>query len=255
MAPFDVCTAILSDVHGNLPALNAVLADIDEQGIEEIVCLGGLITFGPNPEALLSTLRERTSVCLQGSYEVALLSGDTHTFDLRPQEALLWHRARLKPGFFAKPSVRTRWRWLGSLPERYERPGLLAVHGHPSSPLWGHIPFSVDASGVSECFAAVERILFAGYLCQPFALTEDGSVRTAAELDMCIDTGEGKIAICPGSVGQPHDRDPRASYSTFDGETVTWRRIEYDVEEAAAALEASDLPYSAIFAARLREGI
>ena len=253
---FEVPTAVISDIQGNLSALSAVLKDIDAQGIEEIVCLGGLVTFGPAPEAILATLRERVSVCLRGSYEDGLLRDPTR-FNLRDQQALLWQQARLKPGLLARSKVRAQWKWLNALAVRYGRPGVLAVHGHPASPLWGHIPFAGLPSDeeIERCFESVEHVLFAGCLGRPFVFGEDGAIQSASELEGHLVLTSRKVAICPGSVGQPRDMDPRASYAIFDGETVKWRRVRYDIDEAVAALDASDLPGRETFAARLREGI
>ena len=112
--------AVLSDVQGNLPALRAVLEDIDRQGIHQIACLGGLVTFAPDPEPVLSLLRERISICLRGSYEEAILETPAR-FSGRVRDALEWQRGRLLTKRSA--SSHSAWAWLEALSARTPLPG------------------------------------------------------------------------------------------------------------------------------------
>jgi len=244
--------AVLSDVHGNLEALDAVLADIDARGIVDVICLGGLTTYGPDPAAVLDRLRERELVCLRGSYDAAVQGEGPLRPNHRLRQAIDWARDKLQPGFLARGATRQRWAWYRELPDRHDRPGLIAVHGRPDVPLNHHLPN--DAHSEEDYFRHVERLAFGGVLHLP-CVSRKGEHLRGSVLAEGYDLVAGKVAICPGSVGQPHDRDPRACYAILRQERVEWIRLDYDLERTLRKLEQSNQPQRRLLIERLRMGI
>jgi diadenosine tetraphosphatase ApaH/serine/threonine PP2A family protein phosphatase len=235
--------AIISDVHGNLEALTAVLEDVAQLGIEEIICLGDMVGFGPNPLECVDLVMERCSVTLLGDQEETLLRGFKGGFVMNrhAEGAIRWMVDLLQPRSFGGVDRRPRWAFLEALPLEHRVGPDLFVHGSPRQPTteyvlreeveWGH------SQKFEEIFAAVERTLFVGHSHSPLLITEDLEAMTPSELDHTFEVQDGRKAILNvGSVGQPRDRDPRACYVTVEGRRVTWRRVEYDVERTAAKI-------------------
>lgn len=246
--------AVLSDVHGNLEALDAVLADLDARGIVDVICLGGLTTYGPDPIAVLDRLRERELVCLRGSYDAAVQGEFPLSLNYRLQESIAWTRAKLQPGFLARRATKERWGWYCSLPERHDRPGLIAVHGRPDSPLRYTLPDAPYVEG-QDYFRHVQGLAFGGAVGFPCLTTEHARHLRGQALAEGYTVGGEKVAVCPGSVGQPRDRDPRASYAILSEGHVEWVRLDYDLERTLRKVEESDHPHRRRIFERLRMGI
>ena len=237
--------ALISDVHANLEALRAVLADIDALGVREVRCLGDVVGYGPDAVECTDLVMSRAAWCVKGNHEEALVHG-AYGFHLRAKEAIDWHRDQLRPGFFSGPRVRARWDWLAGLPLRQEVGPDLFLHGSPRDPTQEYLLHHEVAIGPSEkyeeVFAGFERLLFVGHTHQPGVITSDYEARTSAELgdELRLSDLRGRKAIVNvGSVGQPRDKDPRACWVLVDEEAIRWRRVAYDPARTAQRVEAS----------------
>jgi predicted phosphodiesterase len=247
--------AIISDIHANLEALEAVLVDIDTQRVDEIVCLGDVVGYGPNPrECIEKAMSFRFS--LRGNHEAAVLF-IAMDFNVDATQSIEWTRAQLNSKQYAKKSNHALWNFLGGLPESQADGGgrVLYVHGSPRMPTREYVrPVDAsDASKMTEIFAAMEHVCFNGHTHESGIITEEMKFHFPQTMRNMYKIGPGKCLLNVGSVGQPRDRNPRASYVIFDGETVFFRRVDYDFRKTMRKISAvKELP--AQLALRLKEG-
>ncbi len=238
-------TAIISDIHGNLPALEAVLADARERGAERFWCLGDIVGYGANPTECLTILRELCQHIIRGNHEQAVLDGP-YGFNPLAAAAIRWTRAEVL-------KVEDQLPFISELPERVDTDHAVLVHGSPSQPLdeylfredtLDHLPRNRDYSPkLARSFRHIDRPCFVGHTHIPGVIDGEFRWTAPAECDNEYDTRGLACIVNVGSVGQPRDGDTRASYALFDGQVVTFRRIIYDVESAALAiLNTRDLP-------------
>jgi len=251
--------AIISDIHANVDALEAVLSDIDAQKITDVVCLGDVVGYGPTPMECVDLVMSRCRFTVMGNHEEALLHG-AYGFHLRAARAIDWTRDQLKPGFFSGQVVRKRWDYLATLPLRHEAGPDLFIHGSPRQPtqeyLLGHEVGFGPTEKYEEVFAAFERLLFVGHTHLPGVITDDYAWLPADGLEggAYRVAGSGRRAVINvGSVGQPRDKDPRACYAVVEGDEVRWRRVAYDVARAQARFEGVEA-LDTMLAKRLGDG-
>lgn len=204
--------ALISDIHGNLEALEVVLADIKSQGIKEIFCLGDIIGYGPNPRECIDRVIENCKVTLLGNHDQGAMF-DPDGFNIGAERAIFWTREQLE-----NPSDRVnnekRWEFLGMLPRTHRQGPFLLVHGSPRNPLSEYI-FPEDIYNhrkMERLFQLVEKYCFQGHTHVPGVFTEGYQFFAPEEIDHEYTLGEGKVMINVGSVGQPRDGDPRACY-------------------------------------------
>src|SRR5437660_10094991 len=126
--------AIISDIHSNLEALTAVLDDAEAHDVDEIVCLGDVVGYGPSPIEVVDLVRERASACVRGNHDEALVTGGVG-FRGIARDAIDWTRTVLQPGFFSGAGARRRWEWITHLPDRHEVGPDLFLHGSPRDPM------------------------------------------------------------------------------------------------------------------------
>jgi len=229
--------AVISDIHSNLAALEAVLEDIEARGIEEIICLGDVIGYGPNPRECVDLVLANCSICLCGNHDQAVFY-EPNNFNVAAENACYWTRRQLETD--ADPDRRkARWDFLGRLPLRHEIGQLLFVHGSPRRPVNEYL-FPEDAYSnphkLIQNFEAMgdKQACFVGHTHVPGIFYDDPYFEPPDEL-----TEPFKYEICEfekaiinvGSVGQPRDRDPRASYVVIEGNTVEFVRVPYEVEQ------------------------
>lgn len=227
--------AIISDIHGNLEALEAVLADIAQQNVNEIYCLGDIIGYGPNPRECIDLVMERCAVTILGNHDQAALF-DPEGFNAGAERAIFWTRHMLETGD-PKGNER-RWEFLGELPRVRREENVLFVHGSARNPLNEYV-FPEDIYNqrkMERVFALVERHCFQGHTHIPGVFTESLSFLSPEEIDHRYELGTEKSLMNVGSVGQPRDGDPRACYVLFDGKTVQYRRVPYDFEKTVAKI-------------------
>jgi len=162
--------AIISDVHSNIEALQAVLTDIQQQGAEEILCLGDIIGYGPDPEECIDLIEKKCRFCLSGNHDYAVL---THAERFNPlaEEAVDYTRSVLKPAALSSGRKKARWRFLELLPTRITEGDLFYVHGSPRDDrneyiLESDILFGM-ADKIRQIFELTPRLLFVGHTHYP----------------------------------------------------------------------------------------
>jgi diadenosine tetraphosphatase ApaH/serine/threonine PP2A family protein phosphatase len=229
--------AVLSDIHANLPAFEAVLGAIEAAGVDETWCLGDVVGYGAEPDECADLVRERCAVCLVGNHDLAVLGSlDIGAFSEAAAAAVAWTRGQV--------AARTTG-WLRGLEPAGERERIGLFHASPRDPVWEYV---LSAEQADACLDAQEqRIALVGHshVSLFFVRREDEEVRGAQSGDgSLLELGEGEWLINPGSVGQPRDGDPRAAWLELDTDrgTARFHRVPYDAERAAAAIVAAGLP-------------
>jgi predicted phosphodiesterase len=230
--------AVISDIHSNLPALAAVLADIDEQepGPDRIWCLGDIVGYGAAPDACAALVSNLADVCLAGNHDL-VVSGDIDIrhFTTGAEAAARWTMKTIGP--------RTR-DFLATLEPLAEEEGIGLYHASPRDPVWEYV-LSIDQA--HECLREQkQRVCLIGHSHVACYFTRDDSPTQGAIAPpgTVLEMSEGKWLVNPGSVGQPRDGDPRASYLMLDTEdwTAVFHRVEYPIHQAASAIVEADLP-------------
>ena len=225
---------MVSDIHSNLLALDAVLAKIGS--VDAVWHLGDVVGYGPEPDAVVDRLKALTAIGVRGNHDAAAIGGtEIDWFNPEARAAMEWTREAISE------STRT---WLAALPQRRVESDFTLVHGSPRDPTWEYVTSAALArAGLSAI--STEHGLH-GHTHVPIAFTEvDGRMRTLApRAGNTVALGEGRTLLNPGSVGQPRDRDPRASYLILDlvTKTATWGRVAYDVAAVGALMRAAGLP-------------
>ena len=223
--------ALISDIHSNLAALNAVLADIKQQGIEEIFCLGDLVGYGPDPREVIDIIMQ-CKVCLLGNHDQGALF-DPEGFNSGAERAIFWTREQLENSAGHPDVTQRRWDFLGELPRTHREGDLLFVHGSARNPLNEYV-FPEDTYNrrkIDKIFALIQRHVFQGHTHVPGVFTEDYRFFSPEEIHNEYSLAEGKTMINVGSVGQPRDGDPQACYVVLEDEGLQFRRVEYPIEE------------------------
>lgn len=251
--------AVISDIHGNLEALDAVLADIDRRSIKKVYCLGDVIGYGASPRDCLDIVMERCELSLCGNHDQAVFF-EPSNFNVGAERAAYWTRQNLEDES-NKGKRDRRWEMLGRLPIRHEVNGLLMVHASPRRPVNEYLfPEDVytNPAKILDNFKRLEEHHMAclvGHTHVPGVFLDDPCFDPPDELpDMNIYsiTSDEKAIINVGSIGQPRDRDPRLCFAVVyekgefpegfdppevpDDEycaTMEFVRLEYDVEKAA----------------------
>ncbi len=239
--------ALLSDVHGNLPAFRAVVADAREAGADELWCLGDLVGYGAQPDQCVELAREECDLCLAGNHDLAVVDVlSLDEFSRGARIAAEWTRDTI--------SEETRDFLLALTPEGGAY-GYGLFHASPRDPIWEYVLSGLTAE---LCFDATDyRVSLIGHshvalsFNRPEGEPASGSTRKGGT---DLDVSAGEWLINPGSTGQPRDGDPRAAWLMLDTDswTATYRRAEYDIAGAMAAIRAANLPDS--LAERLQHG-
>ena len=224
--------ALISDIHGNLEALRLVLDDIKERGVERSVCLGDIIGYGPNPCECLDLIMDHCEWALMGNHDFAALYEPT-SFNMPAESAAYWTRNQ----FEIEPDAdirRRRWEYLGNLLIRKDFDGVLCVHASPRKPINEYI-FPDDVvtarSKMEQIFELIKLRCFTGHTHVTGVFTDEPDFYPPGELGGAYRFEEGeKCIVNPGSVGQPRDRDPRASYAIVHDDRVEFVRLAYDIE-------------------------
>ncbi len=221
--------AIISDIHGNLEALDAVLADIKSQEIERIYCLGDVIGYGPNPRECIDRCR-KFDMCLLGNHDNGALF-DPDGFSAGAEKAIFWTRKQLEDKSYE--GAQERWDFLASLPRTFREADTMYVHGSPRSPLNEYV-FPEDVFNqrkIERIFGFIQKYCFQGHTHVPGVFTESFRFYSPAEVSYEYELTDKKTMVNVGSVGQPRDNDPRSCYVVMDGRQLTFRRVEYSLED------------------------
>jgi len=241
--------AVLSDIHSNLVALDAVLEDVGV--VDAVWHLGDVVGYGPDPDGVVERLVEIDAIGVRGNHDAAALGGpEIEWFNPEARRAAEWTAAVIRPA---------TTEWLRALPERRAIGDMTLVHGSPRDPLREYVT-TLEVARAAFDGMATEHGLHGhthvplAYVLEPTRIgikdARDGST---------LDLADHRAFLNPGSVGQPRDGDPRASYLVLDLDvagaagTATWQRVEYDIDRVADAIRAAGLP--ARLADRLSVGL
>ena len=248
MARFMPRQAILSDIHANLAALERALADCREQKVDQIVCLGDIVGYGPDPVACADEVRKHCAWSLCGNHDVALFLPVAVGFNRIAREALEWHRSVLRPGWLSFTPKVERWAWLQSLKSSRREGEVLYVHGSPRDPFLEYVEEGDVADmgfgpprKIVEIFEKIPWLCFCGHSHRPGVVTDEYQWYKPQELeDLTYAVPRiGKTLVNVGSVGQPRDHDPDLCYAIYDSDrsAVQFRRVAYDVEAVQARIQ------------------
>lgn len=226
--------AVLSDIHSNLPALEAVLEAIAP--FDQLWVLGDIVGYGPHPDAVVERLRDEDALAVQGNHDAAALGRiPIGTFNDLAREAIEWTAAAM---------TEANLDWLAELPEKRVEGDFTLAHGSPRDPIWEYL-FSVPAARIN--LAAFDTpYCMVGHTHHQLTFRDDrGQVEALLARDgerLMLD--ERRCILNPGSVGQPRDGDPRACAMTVETDSgkVEWHRVDYPIEETQAAIRALPLP-------------
>ena len=233
--------AIISDIHSNLEALTAVLAEIDREEIQHILCLGDIVGYGPNPMECLDLVARRSRATLMGNHDFAVLF-EPYNFNAGAEQASYWTRRQFEDDPDAKRRA-DRWKFIGNLPVRVKTPEFVATHASPRRPINEYIfpdDIYTNPGKFHSIFDKFEKVCFVGHTHVPGVFLEGPDFYSPDELDFKYDFTDEKAIINVGSVGQPRDRDPRASFVMVSETCVKFRRIEYDVQTTVKKVHAID---------------
>ncbi len=229
--------ALLSDVHGNLPALEAVLADSERAGVDALWCLGDLVGYGAQPNECVARVAETCEVCLVGNHDLVVLDRlDVAAFSPAAAAAALWTRERLGP------EARS---YLEGLETQDQTRPVGLFHGSARDPIWEYVLSTAAAEASMDAMEARVGAIGHSHVALYFARRDGGgTVGEPAPADTAADLTAGDWLLNPGAVGQPRDGDPRAAWLLLDMKRwqATWRRVEYPTDAAADAIRAAGLP-------------
>ncbi len=237
--------AVLSDIHSNLLALDAVLTAIGP--VDAVWHLGDVVGYGPDPDGVVGRLRSIRATGVKGNHDAAAVGGsEIDWFNPDARRAMEWTRTTINRATSA---------WLEALPQTISGGEWTLVHGSPREPLWEYVT-SVPVARAN--LAVLEnRVGLHGHTHLPVAFVEDdGRIEVVSPGDGSVLELRGRRALVnPGSVGQPRDGDPRSSHLILDtdADTVSWHRTAYDIAAVQASMQGTGLPAS--LAARLSVGL
>ena len=233
--------AILSDIHANIRAFEAVLDDLSKQGgADKIYCLGDVVGYGPKPLDCLALAKKHFQLTLRGNHEHALQHG-AKDFNEMAFRAINWTRDQIIPDYNnATPLQMENWGFVCSLPQTHVEGSLQFVHGAPQDPVDEYLlPMDIDPQNrrygpkLEKAFAMTPWVTFCGHSHFPGVFGQDASYLSPTlqkEVKVTLQR-EQKYIVNVGSVGQPRDGDNRACYLTFEDGVIKWRRVHYDIQE------------------------
>jgi predicted phosphodiesterase len=231
--------AVLSDIHGNRPAFEAVLAAVQRAEAERIWCLGDLVGYGAEPDACVELARALTDVCLAGNHDLGV-RGDISLAEFS-------RGAELAARWTQETIAEDNLHYLHRLEPRSVQRDIGLYHASPRDPVWEYVLSALLAELCLD--AQPERICLIGHSHVALAFMRmpgEAATGEPCPVGTTLDLSEGEWLVNPGSVGQPRDGDPRASWVLLDtgAWTASYRREEYDIAAAAAAIRAARLPDS-----------
>ncbi len=225
---------IITDIHGNLEALESVLSALSEEGVDKYICCGDIVGYGADPGECIRLVRERTSQIVAGNHDHAAVELiDTKNFNPTAQDAVRWTQEQL---------TQEETEFLANLPMSLVTDGLFIVHATPFQPeKWEYIRTTYDAFRSFKAFA--ESLCFVGHSHTPVTFISNKSLRFSFDEETEIKEGHRYI-MNVGSVGQPRDGNPLACFVIYDSEknTLELKRVEYDIKKAQEKIIEAGLP-------------
>jgi predicted phosphodiesterase len=239
--------AVISDIHSNLHALEAVLADVDRESVDEVWCLGDVVGYGPRPNECCDLVRDRAQLSLCGNHDLAVIGMlGVREFAGDAGAAVRWTDGVLGDGERA---------WLASLEPGGKRDGVDLFHASARDPIWEYVLSEQAALASLEVTEA--PLVLVGHSHVALALGWDGNevVGGLAPAGTSVELAGSRWLLNPGSVGQPRDGDARAAWLLVDTEagTGTYRRVEYPVARTQEEIRSEKLPET--LASRLAHGV
>ncbi len=233
---------MISDIHANRPALEAVLEAIEEAEVEEIWCLGDLVGYGADPDRCTEIVRERCAVSLSGNHDLAVLGEiDVATFSETAAAAVAWTQSAAGEETLS---------YLRGLSPEGSRAEIGLFHASPRDPVWEYV-LSLDQAeagldAMAERTGLIGHSHVALFFVRPAAKRPTYAHGAQAADGAALDLASGRWLLNPGSVGQPRDGDPRAAWLLLDTAewTARYHRVAYDVDAAARAILDAGLPSS-----------
>lgn len=242
--------AVLADIHGNLVALDAVLKDMEARGgAGQLWCLGDTVGYGPEPSKCIQRLRQYDHLCIAGNHEYAS-TGRVDTFDFNPDAAaaVQWTAEHL---------TQDDKQYLQGLSVTLVEGAFTMAHGSPRSAVWEYLVNSAQAIENFDYFKTPFCLIGHSHIPLYFEYLEEEGLCPGKRFEdgALLKLGKNRLIINPGSVGQPRDRDPRASYAIYDsdGRTIQLFRVPYDIAATQSEMEQYGLPRSLID--RLSKGV
>jgi len=239
--------AVVSDIHSNLHALEAVLAAIDAEAPDELWCLGDLVGYGPHPNECCATISERADVCLAGNHDLAVRGTiDLGEFGGEAAVAARWTRDVLAPEAQAL---------LDRLDPEGAAHGVALYHGSARDPIWEYVLSDAGALMTLEQTDSPLVLVGHSHFALRFVESGDELVGGVAAAGTELELDGVRAVLNPGSVGQPRDGDPRAAYLLLDLDVqhASFRRVEYDVKRTQREMRDAGLPE--MLAGRLELGL
>lgn len=227
--------AFISDIHANLEALEAVLRDIGSQGVDEIWCLGDVVGYGPNPAECIDLVERNCAVTLMGNHDWAVLNAPVG-FNSVATRMVYRTKEWLNVTEDSNDRERERWAFLEDMDIRLDKGDYTLVHATPRAELTEYLlPTDVnyEPEKLTDIFEATDQYFVGGHTHIPCCITEDFDLILPDETGFRRKLGEEKAYVNIGSVGQPRDGDPRASYAIIEDDVVTWHRVPYHHEKTA----------------------
>lgn len=239
--------AILSDIHANYHALEAVLAAVDREEADEVWCLGDTVGYGPRPNRCCAVVADRAALCLAGNHDLAVRGTiDLEEFHGEAGLAATWTRKVLEPEWLAL---------LDTLEPEGTAHGVALYHGSARDPIWEYV--LSDEAALATLELAGSPLVLVGHSHAALRIVESGAEIGGglAPADTELELADVRALLNPGSVGQPRDGDPRAAYLLLDldAQRASFRRVEYDVERTQSEMREAGLPE--MLAARLELGL
>lgn len=226
--------AVLSDIHSNLPALDAVLAALPE--VDAVWQLGDVVGYGPDPVGVIERLASRAAGGVRGNHDAAAL-GDlsTEMFNDDARTAVEWSGTQLTPSTRA---------WLAALPTTRQEDAFTLVHASPRDPVWEYVYAPSIAARAFESLDTEHCLVGHTHVPVVFRQSHGGIETVEPAIGEPLQLDERRAILNPGSVGQPRDGDPRASAMVLDidARTATWLRVPYPIERTQAAMRSAGLP-------------
>jgi predicted phosphodiesterase len=237
--------AVISDIHANLHALEAVLAEVDREAPDEVWCLGDVVGYGPRPNECCDLVRERAAISLCGNHDLAVLG----TLDVTEFSGDAATAARWTTGVLGEDQRI----WLASLEPLARRDGAQLFHASARDPVWEYVLSEQAALASLLATDAAAVLVGHSHVALALVLADDEVVGGLAPGGAEVERGDARWLLNPGSVGQPRDGDPRAAWLLLDDERVRYRRTAYDVEATQTEMRSAGLPEP--LAGRLAHGI
>ena len=229
-------TLVISDIHANIDALEAVLTAAGE--VEATWCLGDLVGYGPNPNECILRIRHIPNlICLLGNHDAASIDMiDVTSFNYEARDAILWTQQVL---------TTSNKEYLKSLPNSSEAGQFTLVHGSPRQPIWEYLLDTYTATQNFSFFDSPYCLVGHSHVPVIYHLLDGSNSATLAVLKANqVRQLSPRAILNPGSVGQPRDRDPRASYAILDTDELTWviHRVPYDIRAVQARMQELEMP-------------